>query len=173
MATKMVTEEKKMKSKLALIVTLPLAVMLTTYSGYVSAKSDISQAWKGERTSRTWTVFEFDGEKPDEFHLQEGDKFQIEARGNSKIHFVPLKVLRKRWGRQEGTSIQLEKGKKNQKLCGPLNLYNHPGNSSHKQHFIKVEADPGDENKIFITISDDANFECATASHGGRVHAEN
>ena len=162
-----------MKSKLGLIVTLPLAVMLTTYSGDVSANPDISQAWKGERTGRTWTVFKFDGEKPDEFHLQEGDKFQIEQRGSSEIHFVPLKVLRERWDRQEDSFIQLKKGKKNKKLCGPLHLYNHPGNSSHKQHFIKVEADPDDENKIFITISDDAEFECATANHGGRVHAEN
>lgn len=162
-----------MNNRFGMIVILLLAMTLTTYSCYVSAGSDISQAWKGERTSRTWTVFEFVGEKPDEFHLQEGDKFQIEDRGGSKTHFVPLKVLRERWDRQEDTFIKLEKGKKKQKLCGPLNLYNHPGNSSHKQHFIKIETDPDDENKIFITISDDAEFECATANHGGRVHAQN
>lgn len=162
-----------MNNRLGMIVILLLAMTLTTYSCYVSADSDISQAWKGERTSRTWTVYEFIDGPPEEFHLQKDDVFRIEERGPDNIHFIPHEVLRGRWNRNENSSIKLDKkGQGNQKLCGKLKLNNHPG-GSHRPHFIVVEADPNDDNKIFIKITDDEGFNCANVTHGGIAHAQN
>lgn len=163
-----------MKSKLGLIVTLSLFLMLTAYSGYLSAgQPDISHAWKGSDSSRTWVVYEFDGEPPAESHFEIGDTFRIQG-VRSNMQFIPLGVLRGRWSHIGASGIALtKKGPNKQKLCGEFPLNNHPNKPPHKPHFIQVTTDLNDENKIWITISDDANFECATASHGGRVHAEN
>lgn len=164
-----------MKSKLGMIAILLLAVMLTTYSTYVSAGSDISQAWKGQRTSRTWTVFEFVGAQPDEFHLRTGDIFRIEEKGHDNIHLIPLKSLRGRWKYAENSSIPLNrKGSERQRLCGNFNLDNHPNaGNSNRPHFILIDAHPEDENIIRITISDDLDFNCDEVTHGGVVHARN
>lgn len=162
-----------MKNRLKMIVMLLLALTLTTYSCYLSADSDISQAWKGERTSRTWTVFEFSEEPPEEFHLQKGDVFRIEQKGPDNIHIIPHEVLRGRWNRAENSSIKLDKkGRGNQKLCGKFKLKNHPG-GEHQPHFIVVEADPNNQNIIFIQITDAEGFNCANMTHGGIAHAQN
>jgi len=168
----MVIEEKKMKSKLGIIVTLLLALMLITYSGYLSAQPDISQSWKGSVSSRTWVIFEFMEEPPPMDHFVIGDSFRIQEVHN-RMQFVPLGLLRKRWNRSEGSIIPLSrKGPNKQKLCGDFALDNHPGNSP-RQHFIVVDADPDDTNRIFVTITDVEDFKCTNLNHGGKVHAVN
>jgi hypothetical protein len=163
----------KMKNRLGMIVILLLALTLTTYSCYLSADSDISQAWKGERTSRTWTVYDFEGQPPNKFHLQKDDVFRIEEKGPANIHFIPHGVLRGRWDRDEGSFIKLDKkGQGNNKLCGKLKLKNHP-DGAHRTHFIVVEAHPNNKNIILIKITDDEGFSCANVTHGGIAHARN
>lgn len=160
-----------MKSQFRMIVILLLAVMLMAYSGLLSAKPDISQAWKGSASSRTWTVFEVDD--PGVLHLEVGDTFRIQG-VRSPMQLVPLGKLRNKWNREVDSGISLRRhGAGGQRLCGKFDLDNHSGKAPHKQHFIMVEADSDDVNKIFITTSDNTDFECATANHGGRVHAEN
>ena len=161
-----------MKSKLGMVATMLLAGILTTYSGYLSAQADIAQAWKGSTNSRTWVVFDFTNTPPDKFHLEIGDAFRIQGMG-SHVQIVPLGKLRTRWNRPENSYIPLNRaGKGKQKLCGRFDLDNHPGKSP-QQHFILIEADPSDENKISIIINDDANFGCDKATHGGTAHAQN
>ncbi len=160
-----------MKSKLGMIVILLLVLMLTTYSSYVSAKPDISHSWKGSASSRTWVVFKVD--EPDEFHFKVGDAFRIQG-VRSNMQLIPLGMLRNRWSHIDSSGIALsKKGSDKQKLCGKFELNNHPGQPPHQPHFIQIEVDPDDENKLFIDIHDDEAYECGTANHGGRVHAEN
>jgi len=163
-----------MKSKLGMIVTLLLTLMLTIYSGYLSAgQPDISHAWKGSVSSRTWVVFETDGAPPDESHFVIGDTFRIQG-VRANMQFIPLGKLRSRWSHIGASGFALtKKGPNKQMLCGDLPLNNHPHEPPHKPHFIQVTTDLDDENKIWITMSDDVDFECATANHGGRAHAEN
>lgn len=160
-----------MRTKLGMIVILLLALMLTTYSGYLSAQPDISQSWKGSQHSRTWVVFNIP-EKEDGFHIEFGDTFRIQG-VRSHMQFVPLGALRTRWNRSENSGISLTReGAGGQKLCGKFNLDKHP-DTPPKLHHILVEADLNDVNKIFISIKDNEEFGCAGATHGGRAHAEN
>ena len=160
-----------MKSKLRMTVALLLAFVFMTYSGYLSAKPDISHSWKGSASSRTWVVFKVD--EPDEFHFKVGDAFRIQG-VRSNMQLIPLGALRTRWSHIDASGIALsKKGSDKQKLCGKFELNGHPGPPSDNPHFIQIEVNKDDENKLFIDIHDDEAYECGTANHGGRVHAEN
>lgn len=164
-----------MKSKFGLGMTLVLGFVLATYSNYANAKPDISKTWKGSDKHRTWTVYKFDSDPPD-FHLKMGDAFRVEEK-DASIQFIPLDVLRGRWGKAAGFFIQMKRvGKNGQILCSIINFDSHP-NESPTKHFIKIETDSISDNTIKVAIHSDEGFSCddveAEPSHGGVVHAQN